>query len=376
MKRMYAITLLLFALCGLARAQCLSSPKAAPSSKAWENQWQKVEDRIFGHIRGSRLARMKNTSAGIISLLRDSILTEGSLNPVWHGEYFSAANGGPQVRFGVSCVFHNGDANSNLDNDLTVFANDISPLMGRLTVNGHVFVTLKGIIGGKGRPAFEFDLPSGDNTGAAAPETIHVKAWLVTADSSMLPYIPVTRREYLEQARQELGIRKEAVIADIHGRIRIRSAAEQEAGQQQMLEQLRSTYSGTELQTRIRICLGNYKTDEDYVAHAIAVATEELNHTIGLIDGLLTGSTAQQLAQPAIVSVPCTAFHGFEDDGPDRTVLVRLRASYYTGDADQATIKSLLICWRYHPADPTAAGIDHQLAGNFERGRLKDLFEK
>lgn len=392
MKRLYVFTLLLFALCDLARAQYIaenhgnpagndgpgnpSESLGCPLTAAPAAPWPKEADQVFGHIRGSRLAKMKNTSADIISLFQDSILTDGGVNPVWHGEYFSAGNGAPQMRFGISCVFHNGDANATPYNDLTIFANDIGPLIGRLTVNGQEFITLKGFTAGQGHPAFEFDMPADSANAGSSAETVHVKAWLVTADSSVLPYIPVTRREYLEAARQELGSRKEAIIADIHRRISIRPVVEQEAGKQQMLDQLRGTYSGIELRTRIKIYLGNYKTDEEYMAQNIAAGTEDLNRTLALIAKLLTGSTAKQLAQPAIVSVACSDFHGFEDGAPNSTVLVRLRGSYYTGDTDQPSIKSLLICWRYHPADRMAAGIDHQLAGSFNEGPFRSLLGK
>ena len=224
-------------------------------------------------------------------------------------------------------------------------------------------------------PSGADDAASADDAGAVA-QTLHVKAWLVTADSTLLPYIPVTRKEYLEAARQELGSRKEAIIADIHRSIQVRPAAEQAAAKKQALDQLSGTYSGIELQTRIKIYLGSYKTDEDYMAQNIAVGTEDLDRTLVLIDKLLTGSTAKQLAQPAIVSVQSPAFRGFEDGKPNSTVLVRLRGAYYTDNADQPTIKSLLICWRYHPADQKAAGIDRQLAASFNEGPFRSLLDK
>ena len=372
MKRVCLIALLIFALCDLSQAQFVADNHTVtaagdgisnellvcPMVPAVSEPWQKEDDHIFGHIRGNRLAMMKNTSADIISLFHDSILTEGSPNPIWHGEYFSSGNGVPQMRFGVSCVFHNGDNKMNTAGDLTIFANDISPLTGSLTVNGHEYTTLKGFTGGQDRSGFEFDLPA--DADDATANTVHVKAWLVTADSSVLPYIPVTRKEYLEAARQELEGRREAIIADIREKIGVRPAAAQAADKQQTLDQLRSTYSGADLQTRIRLFLGSYKSDEDYQQQNIAAATEDLDRTLAIIARSLTSGTAQQLAQPAVVSVATADFHGFEDGAPNSTVLVRLCGSYYAGDTDR--VKSLLICWRYRPSDPMAADIDHQLA--------------
>src|SRR6185437_5689410 len=192
---------------------------------------------------------MKNISSGIISVFHDSILTQ-DVNPVWHGEYFPAVNGGPQVHFGVRCLFNNED-NTASDNDLTVFANDLSPLLGHISVNNTDYTTLRGFTGTQGGARFEFDVDNG----------LHVKAWLITADSSALPYIPVSRKEYLEQARRELEEMKEVVVADTRGKIHVRSAEEQESEKQAMLQHLRNTYTGIELQARIRVYLHNYIKD-------------------------------------------------------------------------------------------------------------------
>ena len=177
MKHIYAVLFLLFALCDLTRAQFIAENHATPAGNEGSGNanealicplanapaapWQKAADQVFGHIRGNRLAKLKNTSADIISLFHDSILTEASLNPIWHGEYFSAGNGAPQTRFGVSCVFRNGNANTTTEIDLAICAEDRSPLMGRLTINGQECVSLKGIIPGEGNPAFAFDMPLG-----------------------------------------------------------------------------------------------------------------------------------------------------------------------------------------------------------------------
>jgi hypothetical protein len=383
MKHVYAVVFSMLALCSLSRAQFVADNSMitttaegsansnegffCPLGPAPAAPWQKQADQVFGHIRGSLLARLKNTSEDLIWLFHDSILNEGSFHPIWHGEYFSAGNGAPQLRFGVSCVFHSGDMEHSVDmehsgdenttqsGDLTLFANDISPLVGSLTVNGQTYVTLKGFTGNS--PGFEFDVPAnGEDEGA----TVHVKAWLVTPDSSVLPYIPVTRKEYLGQARQELEARKTAIVADLKSRMQVRPAAEQDALKQQALDQLRATYSGTELETRTRIFLNNYKTDETYAEQHIAAATEGIDRPLSLIEKLLTGSTAAQLALPAVVSVPSGEFSGFEDGKAGCTVLVRMRGDYYGGDSEQ--VKSLLICWRYHPHDKTAAGIDRELS--------------
>lgn len=343
-----------------ASSNTVSGSKTVPAARAW----QKEEDRIMGHIRTGKLTAMKNTSASIMSLFHDSILTDGSVNPVWHGEYFPATNGGPQVHFGVRCVFNNED-NTNTDNDLTVFANDIRPLLGNLQVNGHDFTTIRTAAMVHGNMTFEFDV---DNN-------LHVKAWLVTADSAALPWVPVTRKEYLSEARKELENLKDVVIADVRGKIHVRPAAEQEAEKQAMLDQLKSTYSGAELEARTRVYLNNYIKDEDYVTQTITRNVAGYNATIALIDGFLRNSTAQELARPAVVSVKAEDFQGFEDGKTGTTTLVRMNPAYFNGGDEQAP-KCLLICWRYNPTETLAAGIDHQLDENFDSQVFQSLLAK
>ena len=360
MKRFYAVFASTLLFTGLANANEPVNPaNKAPSHTA--RHWQKDNDLIIGHIRGNRLAAMKNTSANIVAFLHESVLTDASLN--WHGEYFPAVNGGPQVHFGVRCIFNNED-NTTSDNDLTVFANDLSPLIAHLTVNGTDYTTLKGFTGAQGGSRFEFDVENG----------LHVKAWLIASDSTTLPYIPVSRKEYLDQARTELEALKEVVVADTRGKIHVRSAEEQEAEKQAMLQQLKETYSGIELQARIRVYLHNYLKDEDLITQTIARNVAGYNCTIRLIDSIQHNSTPAQLAQPAVVSVNAADFNGFEDGQDNASLLVRMNPAYFTGNDDAP--RCLLVCFRYNPAQSQAAGIDRQLAENFNRGSLQALLAR
>jgi len=370
MKRFYAVFLAAFTFNGLVFANGPVFPHAngpvneTPAPKTHTTrEWQKEDDHINGHIRANKLAAMKNTTGSIMSVFHDSILTQG-VNPVWHGEYFPAVNGGPQVHFGVHCVFNYND-NTSSDNDLTVFANDISPLLGNLTVNGNNYTTIKASTTANGSQYFEFE----------GEGSLKVKAWLITADNAAMPYIPVTRKEYLEQARQELINLRAAVDDNVHAEIHIRSTAVQEAEKAQYLQQLRDNYSGAELEARTRIYLHNYVRDEDLVAQTIARNTSGFNGTLALVDNLLHTSSAQMLAQPAIISAAAENFQGFEDGKPGATTLIRLNPAYFTG-GDENAPKCLLVCWRYNPADPLSAGIDNQLSTNFAGGSFQGLLTK
>ena len=361
MKRFYAVLFASITFVGVHANGPVNETPAHKTPSARE--WQKEEDRVLGHIRANKLAAMKNTTTSIINLFHDSILTQG-VNPVWHGEYFPAVNGGPQVHFGIQCAFNNED-NTASDNDLTVFANDISPLLGNLTVNGNNYTTIKAAKMANGAPYFEFDVKN----------NLHVKAWLVTSDSAAMPYTPVTRKEYLQQAHEELVKLRQAIDDEVRAKMPIRSAAVQEAEKEKMLQQLRDNYSGAELEARTRVYLHNYIKDEDLVAQTIANGIAGWNGKIALIDNLLHTSSAQMLAQPAVVSLGAEDFDGFEDGNANATTLVRLNPAYFTNGDEQAP-KCLLICWRYNPADALSGGIDSQLNANFVGQSFQSLLAK
>ncbi len=195
-------------------------------------------------------------------------------------------------------------ANMTPDSDIAVFANDITPLLGHLTVNNNDYITLKASTNAQGN-YFEFSMEN----------NLHVKAWLITADSTTLPYIPVTKKEYLQQARKELVALKALAVAD----------------------------------TRVRTSqtIGGY------------------NQTIRLIDSIRRNSTPLQLSQPAVVSTNAANFHGFEDGKANTTMLVRMNSAYFTGSNQQAP-KCLLVCYRYNPAESLVASVDHQPGQNFD----------
>lgn len=360
MKRFYAV-LSILSFATLVHANEPMAPTPAPKAPT-AREWQKEDDRIIGHIRNNKLMAMKNTSTSIMSLFHDSILTQ-DVNPVWHGEYFPAVSGGPQVHFGVRCLFNNDD-NTSTNNDLTVFANDISPLLGTLSVNGNNYITVKASTTVRGSQYFEFDMEN----------DLHVKAWLVTADNT-LPYVPVSRKDYLDEARKELEGLKDVVVANDRGKVHIRTAAEQEAEKQQMLERLKANYSGAELEARTRVYLHNYMKDEDLIIQTIARDVAGFNTTIRIIDSILRNSSAQQLAQPAVVSVKAEKFRGFEDGHTNTTTLVRMNPAYFNGSDEQAP-KFLLVCWRYNPAETLAAGIDQQLDQHFDGQSFQTLLAK
>jgi hypothetical protein len=286
----------------------------APAARS--TQWEKEQDQVSGHISNSKLLKMKNVTDAIVAFFHDSCLSEGPYSPLWHGEYFSEKNSpGPIMKFGVQCNFYDQKAN------LTIIANDISPLLNHLVVNNEDFLTIKVPVAIKNDcPYFEY---AANGSGSQWSKT-----WLVSAGDNGLPYTPVTRKEYLQEARTEVTIIKNSILSYIKQTTPIRPAAVQEAEKKAEIDQLNTIYSGIDLQVRIKQLLKNYKTDEEYLKENMEKGTADMDSTLHLMDSLLNHWTVKELNKPAIVSVVAAEFRGFEDGRSDK-MLIRMNTAYF-----------------------------------------------
>jgi hypothetical protein len=320
-----------------------------PLLNTFHKEWVKEQDQVKGRVPHSKLVKMQSTTEAMVSFLEDSCFSGTDFSPIWHGEYAIG-------RFGVQC--RSADSRGRL----TIMSNDISPLLRYLTVNGKDFAGIRPSTGRQDDyPYFEYD--EEDHA-----QTIY---WLITPDRNQLPYIEITRREYLQEARAELIGKKNALIADIKGKTPIRSAAIQEAEKKAALDELNRNYSGADLQVRLRLFSKDYRTDEDYLNNSITTATAALDRTIRLMDSLATRSTAAELNKPAMVSVEAASFQGFEDKEADRNMLVRINPAYYAAGSDKPLL--FLVSWSYDPAGPDANIIDRQVREKIDFRQLKSL---
>jgi hypothetical protein len=187
------------------------------------------------------------------------------------------------------------------------------PMFGELMVNGQPYLTIK-------------------------------LANLATAVDGKQLYTPVTRKEYLQQAKSELTDMNRSVIEGLKMQIPVRAAAIQEAQKKANLDQLKAMYTGIDLDVRVRIYLRNYKTDEQLLKENLDKETAATATTIRLIDSLLSHMTPTELGHPAIVSVPSPDFHGFEDGHADN-MLIRMNAAY-PNNATQDKMQELLVSSR------------------------------
>jgi hypothetical protein len=270
MKQFYAMLALAFVFPHLSSAQYLAenitaaNPLLRREVPAPPLLWEKERDQVNGRISNSQLSKMKMVTAAIVNFLHDSCISDEQVSPLWHGEYFSEkTSSASRIKFGAFCNFYEQKAH------LSVIANDISPLLDHLVVNNEDFLTIKPATASKNNcPYFEF---------------VNNKVWLVTTSNNQLPYIPVTRREYLQEARLELTAIKNSIMMDWKQKMPVRPAAAQAAEKVAALEQLGLMYSGMDLQVREKMFLRNYRTDEEYLKEKTDKRTAGLDSTLHIM---------------------------------------------------------------------------------------------
>jgi hypothetical protein len=316
-------------------------------------EWAKEKDRIDGRVPHSKLVKMQSATEAMVSFLHDSCFSTTDFSPVWHAEYAVG-------KFGIQC---RAEGSRGL---LTIMSNDISPLLRYLTVNGKDLAGIRPAAGMQGDSRY-FEYEDEDHA-----RTMY---WLITPDSTRLPYVAITRREYLQEARAELTGKKNSIVADIRQKTPIRSAAAQEAEKKAALSELDNNYSGTDLQVRERLFAKEYHTDEEYLQLSIEKATAALDKTIRVMDSLSLHSTAAELDKPAMVSVESAGFSGFEDNQADRNMLVKINAGFYANTGNDRPLL-FLVSWTYDPAGPDASNIDHQVRENIDFRQLKALLAR
>jgi len=345
-------------------------------------KWKKEHDRIDGHIDHALLKTMSQTTAEIATLLSDSCFPEIPFIPNWHGEFVSEKRSqASRISFGLECEFQtpaqsDGGSTANVEGNaqIRIMSNDISILFrDTLYVNGKVFQTLKDTLGVRnGFPYCELPLTA-DDTANESP--LHTRVWLVSA-SDDLPYILVTRKEYLEEAKQEAGSEKNKLVAAIKEKTPLRSADDQKAEKERDMDQIRQTYSGAEREMRLRNFLDSYRSDEEYQKEAVEKGTSEVDSTIHLMEYLLTHLPAVELRKPAMVSVPALQFGGFEDGLPGSRMLVKVNPAYFNSSLTGEKAQCFLVYWNYNPSITVAADLDRQLNDKFDFKKLQGLLGK
>jgi hypothetical protein len=365
MKLFSALTLLWFGLIPvLSSAQDIAFIKhiEVAETTAVRTEWSKDQDLIDGSISKAKLVKMKQVTSALVDYLKDSAMA-AAYRPVWHGEYFSVRNSpGAQLKFGMTCHFIEQNA------DLSITANDMQPLLDQIVVNGKHFVTAR-IPSSVSNGTLYFADGGADASGE------QMKMWLVTSGKGQLPWVAVTRKEYLIEAKAELTAIVNSIVSGWRMKAPVRSAEAQEAEKKAVIDQLKTMYSGADLEIRSRVYLRCYKSDEEFQKDNIDRETAGFRATIRMIDSLMAHLGAVPLSKPAVVSVNAADFRGFED-GQTNYMLVRMNGAYFNSALSEEKPQLFLVTWRYDGSNAGTAELDSKMVERVEGEALGVMLKK
>ena len=354
-------------------------------------QFEKTSSLVSGHISRDKLTGMKARTQTLVRLVHNCLSDENGETPnaIWRGEYLAGrSSSGALLRFGAQCSYYSAANSADKKAELLLLANDLSPLLGHFSFNGNDYGTLPATVTRRnGCLYFEAPRPEGPVRPTASSGDHPTSFWLITADSSRLPYIPVTRREFLLETRTLLIRDTNEIATEWRRKLTVRPLAAQEAEKQSQLRQLNALYSGTDLEARTNIFLQNFVSDEAYLQRHITLASDVYCHALRFVDSLLH-SDPSELSRPAVISAgtadaaltapadPALSFHGFADNLPGSLLLVRPNPAALNPDLGEDKAQFLLLGWRFDPAAPFAAFLDQQLHDNFDGRKIQDLLGK
>lgn len=345
-------------------------------------QWRKVPD--FNHSRFPK--ELVGHAKSVVELFSKLILEvypqpEGC-EARWYGRYDSSDDDTGLVQsYQFTSLFlmylcsanQQGFVRSDETNDwIYVVANYGERLNGFLTVNGKRFSTMKRPSAVKDGMLY-FEYPNS----ASSPDEkgLWINAWMITYPGK-LPYVPVTRKEYLQEARQEVAKTQIEAIERVKKTTRIRPAAEQEAAKNREVEYLRKSYPDSP--RRWQRYLEDYRTDEQRLQETIDHLTEQHQATIDMMDDLLRSLSPEELQKPAVVSVIATAFKGFEDDfkGRNANMLIRWNPDYFDKKLSRAAPQFITVLIREERRDIPFVGVTRLLKQKFRFDALSSMLGK
>jgi len=261
---------------------------------------------------------------------------------------------------------------SETDDWIYMMANYCGYLNDFLTVNGKKYWTIKRPTEAKDGMLY-FDYPN--SSSSPDPQGLWVYAWMITYPGK-LPYIPVTRKEYLLEARQEVAKTQTEVIENVKKYTVIRPAAEQEAAKQKELAYLKKSYPDNP--RRWQRYLEDYQTDEQRLQASINHMTGQYQATLKLMDDLLKNLSAEELQKPAVISVIATAFKGFEDDFKEKNanMLIRWNPDYFDNKLSKASPQFFTVFLRENRRDLPAVEITRLFKQKFRFEVLSSMLGK
>ena len=348
------------------------SRQNVPTSKAVPVllHWDRALDEKIGPVDKRAYKEMVKQSQFFASYLQDSCSLPDGAGPAWHGEFVAEGKGsGQELSSTVVGEFASAELRLSINDPHELYHDT-------LYVNNKMYTMLVGTPVPRDGALF-FEASGAAGGGADNTDARKQAIWLILGDNMPSPYLPVTRKEYLTEATQELLAEKAAAAERAKQQNPVRSENVQKADKAAAVSLIEQTCSGVQLQVRMRSFLAKYKTDEELQQEAVSAVTAELDSTLHLMAQLLDRLPVEELERPAFVSVRAHSFEGFEDLITHKAMLVKANPVFHNPGSGSIVPNVLVasLSWINADASNAAAVAGSSPFPQFNPGKLKALLK-
>ena len=220
-----------------------------------------------------------------------------------------------------------------------------------------------------GYPVYE-----GINNRASNTGTYYSRAIIITRPGNS-PYVPVTRKQYL-QLYLKLKEKRRAADILMDEKMPERTEAEQETAKQKGLENALKGASPNRIEGRKATYLERYRTDKQLKEEQLAKTNKRYDEEMKPAKDLLNNMSDDEAKMPAIVdSDYYSKFKKFSTDEEGGQMMVTLNPDYFDSKLPKYVPQFLIVYWRWEKRKATENFKD-QIEKNFDFNALKEMIDK
>lgn len=200
------------------------------------------------------------------------------------------------------------------------------------------------------------------------------RAIIITRDGQ-LPYIPVTKKQYLQVFLKYNEKKLSGELAALEKNTLVKTDEEEEAYKNKQLEKIANSTIPDKAKAKDYFLRG-YVTDKQRKEKWMAETRKRYETQIKQVQELLANSTADELEQPTIVKfLDISSFKGFSTEAQGSQQLVRLNPDYFDSKLPKYVPRFLIVYWRWNKNKP-AEDFKNQLEANFNFKALQAMLDK
>lgn len=199
------------------------------------------------------------------------------------------------------------------------------------------------------------------------------KAVLLT-HGNQLPFIPVTRLQYIQAIKQNLEDEKKSEFV-LNDKMKIRSEAEQQAEKQRLMDGYVTSFKPERREKAKENFLKNYKTDQQRKEEDLRSKEKRYADRINAIENIRKNFSKNELDEPAIIN-PFQAFKEFTTEEKGGRRMVFINTNYFNMQLPRYVPQIMVLYWRTESNNAPSQYFKQMFESNFPIEKLKAMIDK